>query len=354
MKEQHYGLFRSALLLPISMLIAFASPFVSIAQQRQDSTTTTAPSKTQQRPKPAPSASPTQQGREAQDTEVININVITMPVTVTDAYGRYISGLDQKAFKVFEDKVEQQIEYFSDEDEPVSIGILFDVSGSMDSGKIKRASKALTQFIEMGNHSDEYFLIAFSSRAQLVHDRTGDGNAVLDKLKFIETGGNTAFYDAVWLGIEKVLRGAHKKRALLLISDGQDNDSRYNFSEVLRLLNESGVVLYSVCILGGDDPENSLGMEGPAIMDELSFVSGGRAIFLNILAEWDKFFERKMGEFFERIGLELRHQYRIGYQPKNYVNDGKWRKLRVEVTPPRGWSSLFVRSREGYYANLDR
>jgi Ca-activated chloride channel family protein len=263
-------------------------------------------------------------------------------VTVTDSYGRYVSGLDQKAFKVFEDKEEQEIEFFSDDDAPVSVGVIFDVSGSMSGDKIRKAREALSRFIQTSHDSDEYFLIAFNSRAQLLLDKTRDGDAVLNKLTFVETKSNTALYDACYLGVEKVTRGSHPKRALLLISDGQDNDSRYTFSEVRRLLKESDVVLYSIGILGGNDPASSLGLGGQASLDELSAVSGGKAFFPNTAAEMD--------ELFERIALELRHQYSIGYRPKNFKNDGKWHKLKVKVTPPRGLPRLFVRSREGYYA----
>ena len=290
-------------------------------------------------PTPAPAQ---QQGREAGDTEIVNTDLITLTVTVTDTYGRYVSGLDKKAFKVFEDKVEQEIEYFSDDDAPVSVGVIFDVSGSMSGDKIRKAREALSRFIETSHGSDEYFLIAFNSRAQLLMDKTRDGDAVLNKLTFVETRANTALYDACYLGVEKVTRGAHPKRAILLISDGQDNNSRYTFSEVRRLLKESDVVLYSVGILGGNDPGSSLGMEGQAILEELSAVSGGKAFFPNTSAEMD--------ELFERIALELRHQYSIGYRPKAFTNDGKWHKLKVKVTPPRGLPRLFVRSREGYYA----
>ncbi len=290
-------------------------------------------------PSPAP---PQQQGREAQDIEIVNADLITLTVTVTDTYGRYVSGLDKKAFKVFEDKVEQEIEFFSDDDAPVSVGVIFDVSGSMSGDKIRKAREALSRFIETSHGSDEYFLIAFNSRAQLLMDKTRDGDAVLNKLTFVETRANTALYDACYLGVEKVTRGAHPKRAILLISDGQDNNSRYTFSEVRRLLKESDVVLYSIGILGGNDPGSSLGMEGQSILEELSAVSGGKAFFPNTSAEMD--------ELFERIALELRHQYSIGYRPKNFTMDGKWHKLKVKITPPRGLPRLFVRSREGYYA----
>ena len=173
-------------------------------------------------------------------------------------------------------------------------------------------------------------------------DRTRDGNAVLGKLTFVQTKSNTALYDACYLGVERVQRGAHGKRALLLISDGQDNNSRYTFNELRRVLKESDVVLYSVGILGGSDIGSSLGMEGQSILDELSGVSGGKAFYPRSPAEMD--------DIFEQIALELRHQYSIGYRPKNFVNDGKWRRIKVKVNPPRGLPRLFVRSREGYYA----
>lgn len=335
---------RRAFRIPLVSCLVFAfallvAPHCTVAQERKPE----AP-KTQQPPTPAasPTATPHQQGTEVGEQVIVNTDLITLTVTVTDTYGRYVSGLDRKAFKVFEDKMEQEIEYFSDDDAPVSVGVIFDVSGSMSGDKIRKAREALARFIQTSHDSDEYFLIAFNSRAQLLLDKTRDGDAVLNKLTFVETKSNTALYDACYLGVEKVSRGSHPKRALLLISDGQDNDSRYTFGEVRRILKESDVVLYSVGILGGNDPGSSLGMEGQAVLDELSAVSGGKAFFPNTSAEMD--------ELFERIALELRHQYSIAYRPKNFSNDGKWHKLKVKVTPPRGLPRLFVRSREGYYA----
>ncbi|HEY0006655.1 MAG TPA: VWA domain-containing protein, partial [Pyrinomonadaceae bacterium] len=200
----------------------------------------------------------------------------------------------------------------------------------------------LSRFIQTSHDSDEYFLIGFNSRAQLLLDKTRDGNAVLDKLTFVEPRSNTALYDACYLGVEKVTRGAHPKRAVLLISDGQDNNSRYTFTELRRLLKESDVVLYSIGILGGSDAGSSLGMEGQAVLDELSSVSGGKSFFPRTAAEMD--------DIFESIALELRHQYSIGYKPSNFTNDGKWHKIKVKVAPPRGLPRLFVRNKEGYYA----
>jgi Ca-activated chloride channel family protein len=173
-------------------------------------------------------------------------------------------------------------------------------------------------------------------------DKTRDGNSVLDKLTFVQTRSQTALYDACYLGVEKVQRGSHPKRALLLISDGQDNNSRYTFNELRRLLKESDVTLYGVGILGGSDAGSSMGMEGQGILDELANVSGGKAFFPRSAAEMD--------DIFEQIALELRHQYSIGYKPANFVNDGRWHKVKVKVTPPRGLPKLFVRTKEGYYA----
>lgn len=273
---------------------------------------------------------------------ITNTDLITVTVTVTDTYGRYVSGLGKNAFTVLDEKKPQEITFFSDDDAPVSVGVLFDVSGSMNGDKIKRAREALSKFIQTSHNSDEYFLIAFNSRAQLLLDKTRDGNSVLDKLTFVQTRNNTALYDACYLGVEKVQRGSHPKRALLLISDGQDNNSRYTFNELRRLLKESDVTLYGVGILSGSDAGSGLGMEGQAILDELASVSGGKAFFPRSNAEMD--------DIFEQIALELRHQYSIGYKPVNFANDGRWHKIKVRVNPPRGLPRLFVRSKDGYYA----
>jgi Ca-activated chloride channel family protein len=273
---------------------------------------------------------------------ILNTDLVTMNVTVTDLYGRFVSGLKQNAFTILDENSEQKIEFFSDEDAPVSVGIIFDVSGSMNGEKIQKARQALSKFIGTSHPMDEYFLIAFNKRAQLLLDRTRNGEAVLDKLQLVQPKDNTALYDAVYLGTEKVTTGAHQKRALIIISDGQDNNSRYTFSDVRRELKESDVSVYAIGILGGGDASSSEGVTGQSYLEELAGVTGGRAFFPQTNIEMD--------EIFERIALELRHQYSIGYRPANFNNDGKWRKLKVKVKPPRGLPRLFVRTKEGYYA----
>jgi Ca-activated chloride channel family protein len=272
----------------------------------------------------------------------LRTDLVTLTLTVMDPYGRYVSALPKKAFSVFDNNVEQEITYFSDSDAPVSLGILFDVSGSMSGEKIQKARHALERFLATSHPADEYFLIAFNTRAQLLLDRTRDSEAVLRKLTLVEPKRNTALYDAVYLGVDRVSRGAHQKRALLIISDGQDNSSRYNFNEVRRIMKESDIVTYAVGIMDKADIGNPLGMQGQAFLDELTSVTGGKSFYPTSDVELD--------DVFERIAVELRHQYSIGYTPKDFQPDGKWRKVKVKVKPPRGLPRLTVRSREGYYA----
>ncbi|HEV2862756.1 MAG TPA: VWA domain-containing protein [Pyrinomonadaceae bacterium] len=273
---------------------------------------------------------------------IVHSDLITLTVTVTDTYGRFVTGLGKQAFSVFDDKTQQEISFFSDEDAPVSLGIIFDVSGSMSGDKISRAREALSKFIDTSHTRDEYFLIGFNNRAQLLLEKTRDSDALMQKLTFVQTKGQTALYDATYLGVERVTRGTHKKRAVLLISDGQDNSSRYTLSELRRLLKETDVIIYAIGIVGGGGPSD-LDYTGRAILEELAGLSGGKAFFPSTGAE--------MNDMFERIALELRTQYSIGYRPTNFANDGKWHKIKVKVQPPRGFPRLFVRGREGYYAS---
>ena len=287
---------------------------------------------------PAATATPDDPDRPVK----VKTDLVTLTLTVTDQYGRYVSGLGKNAFSITDNNQPQDIQFFSDSDAPVSVGILFDVSGSMAGEKILKARQALSRFILTSHPSDEYFLIAFNSRAQLLLDRTRDGDAVLQKLGLVQPSKNTALYDAVYLGVERVSRGSHEKKALLIISDGQDNSSRYNFNEVRRLIKESDVVTYAVGILGNGDSSSMLGMQGQAFLDEMTSVTGGKAFYPQSDVEMD--------EIFERIALELRHQYSLGYIPKDFQPDGKWRRVKVKVKPPRGLPRLSVRGRDGYYA----
>ncbi len=264
----------------------------------------------------------------------VQTDLVTLTVTVHDNWGRLVSNLTKKHFQAFEDKVEQEIVFFSDTDAPASIGIIYDISGSMSSEKIALSRRALERFILTSHPSDEYSVIAFNDKVRLVADRTRDPNVVLNSLSLIKTGGNTALYDAVYLGLDRVTRGAHKKRALIVISDGLDNSSRYSYSEMRRHLKEADVVIYSVGIYGNE-------VEGHPVLKQLSNATGGTAFFAS---------DGTLDELFERIALEIRQQYSIGYIPKDFQLDGKWRRLKLKITPPRGMPRLSVRTREGYFA----
>src|SRR5262245_24982123 len=286
------------------------------------------------------------QRSEAQQDNVsvkMATELVSVRVTVTDQRGRAIDGLSKDDFKVYEGKVEQPVSFFSDEDTPASIGVVFDTSSSMSGDKIMRAREALARFIRTSHEQDEYFLIGFSSSAQLLLDGTRDGQAVLNRFNSVYPKGETALYDAVYLGVEKVSQGTYPKRAIILISDGEDNHSRRSFDELRRRLQEFDGAIYPVGIAGNSHAaKSSVTDNGPFLMDKLASISGGKSF-------WPASAE-KMNEAFERIALELRRQYSIGYLPSNFVADGKWRRIKVAVTDTHKLSRLVVRSRGGYYA----
>lgn len=291
-----------------------------------------------------PPASPSGQ-KKPEDKQgpiaIIKTEIVTLSVTVTDPYNRLVTGLAKQNFEVFEDKVKQDIEFFKDEDVPVSVGIIFDVSGSMK-GKLDRAREALKAFVETSHDMDDFFLVGFNQRANLVAEFT-DGDSLINKLTLIDPKGQTALYDAAYLGIEKVKQGRHQKRAMLLISDGQDNSSRYTYGELRKLLKEAGVQIYSIGIVEmGGGAGGTLDLQGQGVLEEVSQTTGGKAFFPRSAAELE--------DATTRIALELRHQYSIGYTPTNEKRDGKWRKISIKVNPPRGLPRLNVRSKEGYYA----
>ena len=291
----------------------------------------------------APSQASQQNLNPGDDRVITNTDLISFNVTITDQYGRFVTGLPESAFTVLDEKQPQEITFFSDDDAPISLGIVFDLTGSMSGGKVKRAREALDHFFETSREGDEYFLVTLQNgHANLALDRTRDSQAVLNKLTFVQSRGTTAFYDACYLGVDKVTQGTHPKRALLVISDGQDNNSRYTFKELRRLVKESDVTIYAIGI--EDEGDGALASDGQMILDDIAALSGGKAFFPQTSAEMD--------DIFESIALELRHQYSIGYRPPNFNTNGKWHHLKIKVNPPRGLPHLFVRSRDGYYAQF--
>lgn len=273
----------------------------------------------------------------------INTDLVTFNVSVTDREGRAVTGLNKNIFNVFDNKTLQEIHFFSDEDTPASISIVFDTSGSMSEKKINQAKEALASFINTTHNRDEFFLIDFNSRARLLLDRTRDSDAILNKFNLVEPQGNTAVYDAVYLGVEKVMQGSHPKKVVLLISDGEDNNSRYSYRELRRRLRESEVIIYAIGF-GGYYPLKG-GLNGRETLKELASTSGGKAFFPKGQVDMD--------EAFEQIALEIRHLYSVSYYPNNFSADGKWHRVRVKVNFPKGSPLFSVRSREGYFAGIN-
>jgi Ca-activated chloride channel homolog len=282
---------------------------------------------------------------KAQITEepVIHLGtkLVTLTVTVTDNLGRLVTGLEKEHFEIFDNKVKQNIEYFSTEDAPISVALVFDRSGSMKE-RINRSLSSLRKFINSSKDSDEYSLVTFNNTAKLSSDFTRNAEELVSSLMMSETKGSTALFDAVYIGIEKAKLGRNAKKAVLILSDGQDNSSRYSLKELKKLCKEADVMIYSIGIVDrmSNDP---LDLEGRWILEDLASITGGKAFFPSNDAE--------MQDAIIQIALEMRRQYSIGFSP-NTNGDGKWHKLKIKVNPPKGLGSLSVRGREGYTARF--
>jgi Ca-activated chloride channel homolog len=254
-----------------------------------------------------------------------------------------VSGLEQEHFQIWEDKIEQKIEYFSSEDVAMSLGMIFDVSGSMKD-KISTARDAAVTFLKTGNPDDEYFLVEFANRPEVASDFTTDIAKLQSKIIFTPAKGMTAMYDAVYVGLEKLKTGTNPKKALLLITDGEDNRSRYTFQNVKEFVKEQNVQIYAIGITDDWNSQLSAGRTGRAMLEELADLTGGRAFFPDSVYELE--------DICTKIAIELKNQYVIGYHSTNQGKDGKWRKLRLKVNPPKGIQHLNVKSKAGYYAPM--
>jgi len=272
----------------------------------------------------------------------VNVDLVQVNATVSDSQtGRPVTGMQGEHFEIYEDRVQQDIQYFSAEDVPLSVGIIFDVSGSMKD-KMSVARDAAVTFLQTGSPQDEHFLVPFSGRAEIAQDFTSDIARLQNQLIFTPAEGMTALYDAVYLGLEKVKEGRNPKKALLMITDGQDNRSRYTFRNVREYVRESDVQLYAIGIVDSYNSQLGLGRTGRGLIEELADVTGGRSFFPNSVFELE--------DITRRIAVELKNQYIIGYISTNQETDGEWRDIQVRVNPPRGAPRLSVRAKQGYYA----
>ncbi len=274
---------------------------------------------------------------------MVNVNMVMVGVTVTDPYDRIVTGLDKDNFEVFDEKVPQEIQSFSTEDVPISVGMIFDASGSM-SDKIEKSKEAALQFFKTSNPEDEFMLIQFNERPDLISAFTSKFEKLQDRLLFVKSGGRTALLDAIYLGLNEMKKARSTRKALLVISDGGDNHSRYTENEIKRAVRESDTQIFAVAVLEPLASRNRTPEEaaGPSLLSDLATVSGGRMFSVEDASE--------LPDIAEKISIELRNEYVIGYKPSNLVRDGRWRRIRVKLDPPRGLPPLQVYARTGYYA----
>jgi Ca-activated chloride channel family protein len=273
----------------------------------------------------------------------IDVDLALVNVTVTDPHDRQVTGLEPDNFRIFENNVEQEIRYFSSEDVPISIGVIFDLSGSMVN-KIGKAKEAALQFFKTANPQDEFFLVSFNERAELMSTFTKTVEDLQNRLLSASAKGRTALLDAIYLGLSQMRTARNAKRALLIISDGGDNHSRYDENDIKRLVREADTQLYSVGIFDPLGYRNRTPEElnGPSLLSEVAELTGGRAFDVENVNE--------LPDIATKIGEELRNQYILGYHPSNKSHDARWRKIKIKLRPPKGLPPLSVYAKTGYYA----
>lgn len=273
----------------------------------------------------------------------VNSTLVLINVTVTDPLNRFVTGLERDNFRLFEDKSEQEISAFSSEDAPLSIGLVFDTSGSMGA-KLQKSREAAADFFQTSNPDDEFFLVRFNDRPELAVAFTKDTDQVQSALTFTQSKGRTALLDGVYIAMNQMKKARNPRKALLIISDGGDNSSRYTESEIKNAVREADVQIYAIGIfepMGARSrtPEEAM---GPGLLNDLAEQTGGRAYAIENPSE--------LPDVAAKIGVELRNQYILGYTPKKQQRDGKYHRVQVKLVQPRGLPPLKASYRLGYYA----
>ncbi len=272
----------------------------------------------------------------------IDTALVLVPAQVTNFLGAPITGLHKDDFKIFEDGVEQPITNFSMDDAPLSIGLLFDNSGSMRN-KIKKATEASAAFFKTSNPQDEFFLVEFSDRPKLTVPFTPDPDEVYDRIAHTKPFGRTALLDAIHMAMAEMKHARNTRKALVIVSDGGDNRSRHSEREIKRAMLESDLQVYAMGIFDLEDAKHSIEEQnGPKLLEELAAETGGREYPVASLDE--------LPSISARIGRQLRTQYLLGYSPLKAERDGKYRTINVRVTPQVKIPDLRVYHRHGYYS----
>jgi Ca-activated chloride channel homolog len=269
-----------------------------------------------------------------------DVELVLVPVTITDPMNRVVTGLEREHFTVYENQEKQEVRHFSSEDSPLSLGVIFDVSGSMRS-KIARAREAVVEFFKTANPQDEFFMITFSDRPEVIADFTQSVEDIQSKLIYTVPKGRTALLDAIYLAVSEMRQAKHPRKALLIISDGGDNHSRYTEGEIKSIVKEVDVLIYAIGIYDHYFPTEEERL-GPTLLSDVTELTGGRSFTIDN--------PNDLADVASKIGIELRNQYVLAYRPKNPARDGKWHKIRVKVIPPKGLPPLRVYAKTGYYA----
>lgn len=290
-----------------------------------------------QEPAPKVSIVPRRVSTERTSAHVANlrmdVRVVNVPVTVTDTLNRPVTTLPQSSFRVLDDGVEQKIASFSRDEGPVSLGLLFDSSGSMQ-GRIDASITALNSLFQTTLPGDEFFLVQFADRARLLAPFTSSTETIAYKLGFVQPKGWTALLDAIALGAQHMRSARNPRRVLLILSDGADNNSRFTASEIKNMVVESDLRIYAIGLF-----------HKPRLLLQLAEETGGRVLIAQSLKE--------LPEIVEALSAEIRSQYVLGYAQTNLQNDGKYHKVKVEVVPPPGLPPIWTNWRRGYYAPND-
>ena len=269
-----------------------------------------------------------------------SVELVLVPVTVMDQANRIVTGLQEENFHLLEDKHPQPIKNFWKEDEPVSVGVVLDVSGSMRD-KLERAQDAVKALLEHSNPDDEFFLLTFADQPSLVQDFTQNVSHIQQWLPLVRSKGVTSLLDAIVLAANNMKKARYRRKALLIISDGGDNRSRYTEKDIKSLIREADILVYSIGVFDREfrTLEERL---GPGLLCHISSLSVASAYVL----ENPNYLPR----ITIHIALELRNKYILGYSPQEAKLYSKWRKIKIRLRLPRGTPELHVQARTGYYS----
>jgi Ca-activated chloride channel family protein len=271
----------------------------------------------------------------------VDTNLVLVPVTVNDAMNRTVTSLNKQNFELYEAGKQQKILYFSTEDSPISVGVLLDLSSSM-TDKIDIARHALEEFFNNANSEDDYFVLGFADTPQLLSDTTESVKDLENTLASATPKGSTALLDAIYLAMAKLRKAKYPRRAIFIISDGGDNNSRYSSREIKQLVEESDVEIYAIGIFDSIFKTYEE-WAGKRLLTGITQSTGGRTIAVNDV--------KQLPEAAAAVSQELRNRYLLGYRPSNSSRDEQFRKIKVRLAPPLPASPLHVYFKKGYIAS---